>query len=331
VPQKDKCAFLKAVDLASDAPVPDANIDATIRRFEGRTRAFLRMQDGCSRRCSFCAVPLARGRSVSKDPDLVLAEARALCDHGCPEIVLCGVDLGKYGTDLSPRVTLPDVLERLLRRAAPTRFRISSIDVTDVTRRLLSLMASSDRVCPHLHLPLQSGDAGILRAMRRGYTPDLFLDRVRAVRDALDRPAITTDCMVGFPGETDECFERTLAVVRAAAFTRLHVFRFSPRPGTEAHALPGRLPERVLSDRARLLIDAGLTLAAQYRSALLAGPESGSPRTLDVVIERAGDTRSSGLAGRYVRVVFPTRIASGTRLAAVPASLDGTDLLAGPA
>ncbi len=327
VPQSDKYALLKALNIPSARPGPDSNIHTVIRSFQGRTRAFLRIQDGCSRRCSFCAVPLARGRSLSKPPARVVEEARTIADGGCPEIVLCGVDMGKYGRDLSPKVTLPDVLEPLLDLSRPTRFRISSIDVNDVSDRLLSLMASSDRVCPHLHLPLQSGDAGILRAMRRGYTPETFLERVCAVRDTYDRPAITTDCIVGFPGETDDCFENTLALVRHARFTRLHVFRFSARPGTDADTFPDRLPDRVVSERARVLIDAGLHLAADYRSALLAGPESAPPCTLDVVIERSRAARSSGLAGRYVRVLVTDPLPPGSQLKVVPTALDGTDVV----
>lgn len=331
VPQKDKYALLKALNVPFADPSPGSNIATAIRRFEGRTRAFVRIQDGCSRRCSYCAVPIARGTSVSKNPARVVDEARALCDDGCPEIVLCGVDLGKYGRDLFPNVTISDVLERLLDLSGPTRFRISSIDVNDLTDRLLSLMASSGRVCPHLHLPLQSGDAAILRAMRRGYTPEIFLDRVAAVRKAFDRPAITTDCMVGFPGETDESFDNTLALVREARFTRLHVFRFSSRPGTEAETLSDRLPDRVLSDRARVLIDTGLELGTHYRKALLAGPESTRPCLLDVVVERSRAARSTGLAGRYVRVLVTAQLPPGSRLKALPVALDGTNIIARPA
>jgi threonylcarbamoyladenosine tRNA methylthiotransferase MtaB len=327
VRQPEKHSILTALGLPPASHDLKANIDMQIRLFSPRTRAYLRIQDGCSRRCSFCAVPFARGRSRSKSADVAVQEARRLIEAGYPEIVLCGTDLGSYRP--APSVAFAALLERLVDLPGTARFRISSIDVTDVTDELLSLMSSSDRICPHLHIPLQSGDPDILRAMRRGYTPDRFLATVEAARNSLDRPALTTDCMVGFPGETDTCFENTLSVVRVAAFSRIHAFRFSSRPRTEASRLPQTLPERTLSERVRVLIDEGRRLARDYRLSLLPDPRSGrAPCELAVVVERPEASASIGLAGRYVRVRIDSRLRRGTLLRTVARGTDGTSLLA---
>ena len=320
VPQAEKHALVKKL-----AGVPDgnrkSNMDSEIHGFAGHTRAFLKVQDGCSAGCSYCAVPIARGRSVSRAVEVVLDEAARLSDAGHPEIVICGVNLGFYGRDLGMDSGLVRLLEDLLDAPGAARFRLSSIEVTDVSSDLLALIASTSRICSHLHIPLQSGDAKVLESMGRSYTPEGFVETVRRSREMLDEPGITTDCMVAFPGETDEQFENTLAVCRECGFSRIHVFPFSPRPRTAAAKLPGRLGERTARHRARILLEEAETLAGSYMDRLA---RPGANRTvLDVVIEEDRNDCSLGLAARYVRVRVAGLFTRGTRLHGTAAGHDG--------
>ncbi len=323
VPQAEKYALLNSLEEAgphnNEADSVNSNIDVKIGRFASHMRAFLKVQDGCARNCSYCAVPLARGRPVSKPLDDVLAEANALSEHGHPEIVLCGVDLGVYGRNLGTGDGTARLLEALIDTPGRTRFRLSSIDVRDVSDALLEVMASSRRVCSHLHIPLQSGSRSVLAAMRRNYTPEQFIDKVQRIRAVLDDPGITTDCMVAFPGETEEDFQDTLSVCRECAFSKIHVFRFSPRPGTSAETLPGRSPERISCRRAHILIEEAEGLAGSYRQRLV-----GSRRKLDVLVEKADGKISYGIAARYVRVRAKGSFPTGTRLHALPVGSNGT-------
>lgn len=323
VPQAKKYALLNSLEESGrtgrDTGSVKSNVNTRIGRFDSHVRAFLKVQDGCARSCSYCAVPLARGRPVSKPLDDVLNEAAVLSEHGHPEIVLCGIDLGSYGKDLGMKDGPARLIESLITAPGRARFRLSSIDVRDVSDPLLAVMASSRRICPHLHIPLQSGSSSILTSMRRNYTPEQFLDAVRRIRTALDDPGITTDCMVAFPGETEEDFMDTLSVCRESAFSKIHVFRFSPRPGTSARVLHGRLPEEISCRRARILIEEGERLADSYRKQL-----TDSSRKLDVLVEKTERNISYGLAARYVRVRTRGVFSPGTRFHALPAGSNGT-------
>ena len=292
-----------------------------IREFAGHTRAFLKVQDGCSGGCSYCAVPLARGRSVSRPLGAILDETARLSEAGYPEIVLCGVNLGLYGGDLGMGEGLVRLVEALLETPGRTRFRLSSLAVKNVSSSLLGLMASSSRICSHLHIPLQSGDEEVLKAMGRDYTPEEFVETVRLAREVLDEPGITTDCMVAFPEETDEQFENTLAVCRECGFSRIHVFPFSPRPRTAAAKLPGRFPERTARRRARMLMEEAEVLAHSYMDRLAGTCKDGT--ILDVIIEEDLGDHSLGLAARYVRVRVEGSFSQGRRLRGAAAGHDG--------
>src|SRR5688572_9347454 len=185
--------------------------DLQISRFDGHTRAFLKIQDGCDLQCSFCIIPRVRGANVSRPIDEAVDEARRLADAGYREIVLTGVHVGSFGKDVAGRTLIPDLVE-------PMR-------------------DSGGRFCPHLHLPLQSGDAGVLRAMRRRYSPAQFLRTVDRIRERIEDPSFTTDVIIGFPTETDEAFESTLALCRQVGFSRIHIFPYSHRKGTDASRL----------------------------------------------------------------------------------------------
>jgi threonylcarbamoyladenosine tRNA methylthiotransferase MtaB len=262
-----------------------------------RSRAMLKVQDGCPGGCAYCIVPKVRPEVRSVPPEDAARQAEALTAEGFREIVVCGIHLGLYGADLASSSTLAGLMERLLAVEGLGRLRLSSILPTEVDAALLALMAAEpERLCPHLHLSLQSGDDSVLAAMGRPYTAAAFLETVAEVRAALQEPAITTDVLVGFPGETDAAFERTLAVCREAGFARMHVFPFSARPGTRAADMPVRVPREVARERRRRATEVGEDLAAVYRRRLVGRREQ-------VVLETVSDAGpAEGVAARYVRV-----------------------------
>ncbi|MGB9867857.1 MAG: tRNA (N(6)-L-threonylcarbamoyladenosine(37)-C(2))-methylthiotransferase MtaB [Bacillota bacterium] len=268
-----------------------------LARFEGRTRAFLKVQEGCEEFCSYCVVPYARGPMRSRPAQDVLAEAKRLAEAGCKEVVLTGTHLAAYrwqDTDLSK------LLEELERIEGIQRIRLSSVEPLDVHERLIEVMAKGGKVCHHLHLPLQSGSDEVLRRMNRKYDTDYFRKLVRRIREAMPDVGITTDVMVGFPGETEEQFLETMEFVRECAFSRLHVFRFSPRPGTPAAQMPDQVDLEVKGQRASAMISLGRELSLSFASRFVG-------RVLDVLVEeeRAEDGGLSGFTGNYIRVSFP--------------------------
>lgn len=270
--------------------------------FQGQTRAFLKIQDGCDACCSYCIIPQARPKVHSKPPDKVLAEANALVASGHKEIVLTGVHVGAYGCasvrrrerTFGPDANLPDLLEKVARIRGLARVRVSSLDPADVTPRLLEVFASHRNIMPHLHLSLQSGSDSVLRRMCRPYTADDFRAKVELVRNHLDRPAITTDIIVGFPGETQTDFDQTRALAEEVAFAKIHVFAFSPRQGTAAARMQDKLPPQVTKQRSRILRDLDLDLQRRFRDRFIG-------ETAQVLIETANGS-PAGRAERYFMV-----------------------------
>lgn len=268
---------------------PASVFDLSIDRFDGHARAFLKVQDGCSQGCSFCIIPRLRGASRSRPIRDALEEGRRLIDAGHLEIVLTGVHLGSYGRDLAGRSLLPDLIEGMLGLPGLGRLRLSSLEAFEVSESLLDLMAREPRVCPHLHLPLQSGDDSILQAMRRRYTVAEFLAACERATTRIPDLALTTDVIVGFPGETEEQFARTLDVCRTVGFSRIHVFPYSRREGTEAARLPD-LPGGLKKERLHRLERLGRDLAEAFARRFLG-------RTVEVLMERDG----TGYTERYLR------------------------------
>src|SRR6201998_2521406 len=217
------------------------------------TRPPLKIHDGCNSRCSFCVIPFVRGKSRSLPPQTVLSEIQRLSDSGFREIVLSGINLGTYGRDLAPRVEFLDLLRRILDDTSVQRLRISSIEPLDVTQDLIDFFASNSRIAPHFHMPLQSASDRILAAMHRWYRAEHYARRVELIRDCLPHAAIGADVIAGFPGETEADHAATLAFIEALPFTYLHVFSFSPRPGTQDALLSGQLPGQTIKTRAREL------------------------------------------------------------------------------
>jgi threonylcarbamoyladenosine tRNA methylthiotransferase MtaB len=231
----------------------------------GRTALTLRVQTGCDERCSFCIIPRTRGTSRSLPPGEVLAMARRAAGSGFREIVLTGVHLGSYGRDLEPRANLATLLARLAALNLDAMFRISSLEPMDCGPELVELVAASPNLAPHFHLPLQHASDRILHAMRRPYRLDAYRALVDRVRERLPHAAIGSDILIGFPGESDDDFERMAQYLVEAPLTHLHVFPYSDRPGTDAALLPGRVPGAVVRDRAAAVRAIGAVLAERFR------------------------------------------------------------------
>jgi len=266
----------------------------------GHTRPVLKIQDGCNHRCAYCVIPYVRGRSRSLPPAQVLEEIRRLAGAGYREVILSGINLGSYGRDLLPRVEFGELVRRILDATRLERLRISSIEPMDVTQDWIALVASSGRIAPHFHIPLQSGSDRILAAMHRWYRAAHYARRVELIREWLPDAGIGADVIAGFPGETRDDHQATLALIRQLPLTYLHVFAFSKRPGTQAAAMSNEVPPHVIKQRSRELRALGEEKAAAFRAAQLG-------RTLRVLTLHRSGAAASGpwtgaLAGNYLEV-----------------------------
>ena len=315
-----------------------------ISDFAGRSRAWVKVQDGCLLRCRYCIIPSVRPVMESRQPEVVIEEVRRLVDNGYREIVLTGVHLGHYGVDFnrdrakSDWVRLSGLLRQLLEISDDFRIRLSSIEATEVTAELIEVMAAEPtRLTPHLHVCLQSGSEAVLRRMRRRRGAKRFVDRCRLVQERLDQPALTTDVIVGFPGETEAEFEETLEVCHEARFSKIHAFPFSPRKGTPAASDPDQVPKAVIAERMQRLARLERELRGDYYQSLVG-------RDLQVLVEDPLTTDTTQLARgtscRYAPVLLGD-VASGSTPepgALVEAHVVGIDriedqefLVAGPA
>ncbi len=265
------------------APVEDAAGD--------RTRPNLKIQDGCGFHCSYCIIPSVRGPSRSAAPDQVVERVRDLSAR-YREIVLSGINLGRWGREPAIGMRLAGLLRRILDETPVERLRLSSVEPMDLTGSLLELMASSPRIAPHVHAPLQSGSDAVLRRMRRWYRARHYAERIRKAREWMPDAAIGADVMAGFPGETEAEFEETRRLVESLPFTYLHVFTYSARPGTPAAAMPGQVPRRVRKERNRMLRELAAAKNLDFRRSMIG-------RTLSVVtLEQPG----VALSGNYLKV-----------------------------
>ena len=251
-----------------------------------RARAVLKVQDGCSHRCTYCIIPLTRGRSVSRLPEEVVTEAKRLFTAGVREITLCGINLRQYGRDLTPRTDFWDLVHTLDDRLAPgwagkARLRISSLEPADLTDKGFDVLSASRLVCPHLHISLQSGSRSVLKRMGRGhYTPEMVSDFLVRLRKTWPVFALGADILMGFPGETEEEFRETLEFCKTLPLSYAHVFPFSPRPGTAAAEFPSQIPEHVRRDRAKAVREAIAPKRREFLERLARLEE------LDVVLEQ---------------------------------------------
>ncbi len=264
-------------DLMSRFGVID--VPSGLDGFSGRQRAYVKVQDGCLLRCSYCIIPHVRPRLTSRPLRQITDEVTRLVQAGHREVVLTGIHLGHYGVDWNrnkPReewVRLAHLLRELCQIPGAFRLRLSSIEATEVTRELIATMAEfSHRIVPHLHLCLQSGSDSVLRRMRRRWGTRMFLDRCCLLRESLEHPAISTDVIAGFPGETDEEFEQTLQTCALAGFSKIHAFPFSARRGTPAAEMPSQIPKRIRSERVKRLAELETSLRQQYFDSLIGRP-----------------------------------------------------------
>lgn len=292
----------------------------------GRTRAFVKAQDGCDNRCTFCVTTLARGAGRSRPLDDIVAEIDLLHAMGYQEAVLTGVHLGSYGHDLGNPEGLRHLVAALLERTSIPRLRLSSLEPWDLTPAFFDLW-DDPRLCPHLHLPLQSGCNATLRRMARRTTTESFADLMAAARARIPDLTLTTDLIAGFPGETEAEFEETHRFVEQIGFARLHVFSYSPRPGTAAARMAGQVPHAVRKARRRRLVELSDRLWADYRRAHLG-------RRLDVLWESArGATPEgfvwSGFTPNYLRAVAVSpEMIGNTITAARLVGLEGDEMRA---
>lgn len=268
--------------------------------FSGRTRAALKIQDGCNQFCTYCRVPFARGRSRSRSPESVMQQVEMLVGQGYKEIVLTGIHLGLYGADLPTPVSLAEISKRIASYPGLLRLRISSVDPHEITDELIDLLGSNSVICRHVHIPLQSGSDRILERMRRNYTRSDYLEIVRKLRSRVPEVAITTDIMVGFPGETEEDFRQTMELTKEVAFSRIHVFPYSPRAGTRAARFPDQIPAVVKECRSRRLIELGHTLADNFHSSFVG-------KVVEVLVEEQEKGCAIGHTDNYVKVCFPAQ------------------------
>ncbi|WP_027365407.1 tRNA (N(6)-L-threonylcarbamoyladenosine(37)-C(2))-methylthiotransferase MtaB [Desulfotruncus alcoholivorax] len=269
---------------------------------QGRVRAYLKIQEGCENFCSYCIVPYARGPLRSRQPENVLAAANNLVQRGFKEIVLTGIHTGAYGRDRQDKYSLVRLMEKLASVSGIARIRLSSIEPNDITTELLELIASGPPFCRHLHIPLQSGDDTVLAKMRRRYNTVFYKKMVEEARNMVAGLGVTTDVMVGFPGEEEENFNNTYSLIKELNFSGLHVFKYSPRRGTPAAGFPHQVDPAVKEKRSRALIALGESLARSFAAGHLG-------QTVEVLAEQAlrGEKESlwEGLTDNYIRVVFP--------------------------
>jgi threonylcarbamoyladenosine tRNA methylthiotransferase MtaB len=278
------------------------DVPTGISGFGRRHRAYVKVQDGCMLRCSFCIIPYVRPQLASRPIDHILDEVRRLVGNGYREVVLTGIHLGHYGVEWNrnaPKhrwIRLSHLVRRIAELPGEFRVRLSSIEATEVTRELIEAMADHpDKIAPHLHISMQSGSDAVLRRMRRRWGAQRFIDRCRLVQERLERPAITTDIIVGFPGETDCEFQETISAARAVGFSKIHIFPFSPRRGTPAADMPGQVPKHVQHERSRELAAVEAELRETYYRSLLG-------RRLRVLVETAERERWTGTSCRYATV-----------------------------
>jgi threonylcarbamoyladenosine tRNA methylthiotransferase MtaB len=270
--------------------------------FEGesiaeKTRPNLKVQDGCDNRCSFCIIPSVRGQSRSMKRDRVIQEANALVAAGYREIVLSGINLGRWGLDFEQK---PDRFEFLLRALLEhtdiQKIRISSVEPMDWSDELISLVAESPRIAKHAHVPLQSGSDRILRRMHRKYRPWHYAEKIRKIREAMPDAAIGADVMVGFPGETNELFEESRSFIEHLPFTYLHVFTYSSRPGTASATMTDQVPVQIARERNRVLRDLAAAKNMEFRKSFVGRP-------LDVItLQASGEGWTEALSDNYLKV-----------------------------
>lgn len=267
--------------------------DMFINSMYGRTRAFVKIQDGCENFCSYCIIPFTRGKCRSKDHDTVLDEINCLVNNGYQEIVLTGIHTGHYGEDSG--VTFPSLLTDIIKIKGLKRLRISSIEITELNEDFIEVFKNSDVIVPHLHIPLQAGSDPILKAMNRKYDLDYYRNKINELRSIKPDLSVTTDIIVGFPGETDELFNDTLEFAKEIGFSKIHVFPYSRRSGTKADTMPNQIDEQKKKERVTKLIELSNELEHNYLDNYIG-------KEVEILVETVKEGVSTGHTGNYLEV-----------------------------
>lgn len=268
---------------------------------ESRTRATLKIQEGCNKFCTYCIIPYARGPVRSRLPEKAIAEARKLVEAGYKEIVLTGIHTGSYGEDLGEDWNLANLVEKLAQIEGLKRLRLSSIEPMEFTPELIQVILDNPAVCPHLHIPLQSGSDAILKQMKRPYSIPEYMELIKHLNDLLPGIAITTDVIVGFPGETEENFQETLGTVASCNFAGVHVFPYSKRKGTPAAAYPNQIQNKVKEQRVKALMEVAKASQREYTRSFFG-------KKVEVLIEQVNQEGVGiGHTPNYIQVHLPPR------------------------
>ena len=298
----DKASLVRqVVDMRGDH-LTDMDDDAfkAVEGFTTRTRAMVKIQEGCDQVCAYCIVPKVRGRERSIPLGDIVTDVRRLVGEGYLEVVLTGTQLGTYGFECLD-TSLADLVEAVLSQTEVQRLRVSSLQPQETRRELLELW-SDERLCPHFHIPLQSGSNAVLKRMRRRYTSEMYQDAVERVRIQADDVSITTDVIVGFPGETQDDFQRTVDLCGAVGFSDMHVFPYSPRPGTSAAVYGEQVAPGVKTERVRTLMALASEQSQRFRSRFV-GTER--PVLWERTVDMSGEEMWSGLSDNYIRAYAP--------------------------
>ena len=277
------------------------------------TRAYVKVQDGCNQFCAYCIIPYLRGRVRSRRPEEVCDEARALAASGTRELVLTGIHLSSYGTDLKDGSSLLSLIRAVHDTEGICRIRLGSLEPGIITEEFARALADLPKVCPHFHLSLQSGCAATLKRMNRHYTPEEYLEKCEILRSVFDRPAITTDVIVGFPGETEEEFRESRQFLETVRFFEMHVFKYSRRAGTAADRMPDQVPEPVKTERSSCLLELEREMSAEYRRSLIGSEVS---ILLEEETEIDGVRYMTGHTPEYVRCAVPVKSAPNSLVSA---------------
>jgi len=261
-----------------------------------KTRPNLKVQDGCNNRCSFCIIPFTRGQSRSLQLDEAIREVNELVDGGYKEVVISGINLGRWGREFAKQDRFENLVRAILERTTLEKLRISSVEPMDWSDELIELVASSPRIAKHAHVPLQSGSDTILRRMHRKYRPWHYEERIRKIRAAMPHAAIGADVMVGFPGETEQLFEESRAFMESLPFTYLHVFTYSARPGTPAAEMPGQVPVQVARERNRVLRELAAEKNLAFRESFV------GKRIEAITLHRSDGSQTEALTDNFLRL-----------------------------
>ncbi|MFL0247419.1 tRNA (N(6)-L-threonylcarbamoyladenosine(37)-C(2))-methylthiotransferase MtaB [Candidatus Clostridium stratigraminis] len=277
--------------------------ELNIEEYQNRTRAFIKIQDGCNRFCSYCLIPFARGAVCSKPPKKVIEEVMDLSNHGFKEVILSGIHTASYGVDFAESFTLVDLLEKVNEVPGIERIRIGSIDPTFFTDEVIERIVKLKKLCPHFHLSLQSGCDVTLQRMNRHYTSHDYRKVVNKLREKISDVSITTDIIVGFPGETNTEFEETYNFLKEIKLSKMHIFKFSPRKGTKAAAMPNQVEGPVKDERSSTLISLNNELEAEFMSKFIG-------RKMDVLFEQCYNNDSEkfeGYSPNYIKIIAESK------------------------